>query len=200
MAKKLLFAISTIDIEVIETAPPQAQIAVAGYALTSGWSDPELVPHENELSADGILDLNFVATPPDQRTLPVLSPISAHLVWEDDVDRLLGVKVYSRTGDHLALLHDLGFTFGVQNTPKQGRFTTLAIGEECSPPFPPMQAGAVANMKTMAEHEENPWPPRWPPIPPWPPKPFIGETTPLLDDPPPPDLINLGRRNPFGNR
>src|SRR6185436_5539536 len=100
------------------TNPPELAVTVHGYAVTSGWTYPQLVPLEKKLSADGILDLDFVATPPAQVGLPVLTPETAELVWTDGVDRLVGVRVVSRTGDVIKLI--------VQDP---GQATTQPLGE-----------------------------------------------------------------------
>lgn len=133
MAKKQLFSITSISLGLLKSDPPQLSVTVSGFATTSGWSDPDLVPMEKKLSEDGILDLNFVATPPKGASLPVLTPITASTVWADDIERLVGVKVYSRTEDVVQLLDQAqqGAAVSVQGAP--GQYTTLAIGEETPP-------------------------------------------------------------------
>lgn len=204
MAKKQLFSISQIQLGLLKSNPPKLSVTVSGLSTTSGWSDAELKPLEKKLSADGILDLDFIAEPPDGMALQVLSPITAHLVWEDDVDRLVGVKVYSRTEDKVQLLKPLT---GTDLSPEslEDFLTTLAIGEEGNPStterfgeegFPPttLVFGEEGGGTTFRTGEE------WPD-----PKPFFGESDPRVDDPRgpleiDPRFIPRGPRNPFGRR
>jgi hypothetical protein len=56
------------SVEVVRTsAEPELDIVrVTGLAASQGWSAPQLVPTYAGKPADGILDLELVATPPDQ--------------------------------------------------------------------------------------------------------------------------------------
>ncbi|MGH1542858.1 MAG: hypothetical protein ACRBHB_20735 [Arenicella sp.] len=197
MAKKQLFSISSINLHILESEPPKLSVSVSGFATTTGWTQPELLPLEKKLSADGILDLDFVATPPSGISAPVMTPISAELIWEGDVERLIGVKVYSRSGDQIQLLPPAGghasaagpiFTtlaIGEEHPP-----TTLSIGEEGNPTT--LRIGEEGNPTTLMFGEEaGPGP-----------KPFFGETDPRVDDPAP-DFdpnISQGFKGPFGRR
>jgi len=209
MSKKQLLSISDITMGILKSDPPKLSVTVTGFASTSGWSDPELKPKEKTLSPDGILDLDFVATPPDGIALQVLTPVTASLIWEDDVDRLIGVKVYSRTEDQIQFLQQVmaSATSGLTS------LTPLPPGVGPIPlprPWPPIPF---------------PWPPRpWPPFP-WPPRttlaigeenpptfplgeggtgPFFRESDPRVEDIQSPFDGGLdtdfGFNNPFGRR
>jgi hypothetical protein len=148
-----LFSISDVLLELRKTNPPELAVTVHGYAVSSGWTDPQLVPLEKKLAPDGILDLDFVATPPAQINMPVLTPETAELVWTNDVDRLIGVRVVSRTGDVIKLIvQDSGQT----TTQPLGEETTQIAGEGLHPHFAAMAAGGGAT--TMATGEEGPPP------------------------------------------
>ena len=56
------------SVEVIQTTlePKQAIIKVRGLTGSRGWSGPQLVPLFQGDTADGILDLQFIAVTPDQ--------------------------------------------------------------------------------------------------------------------------------------
>jgi hypothetical protein len=56
------------SVEVIQTTlePKQAIIKVRGLTGSRGWSGPQLVPLFQGETADGILDLQFIAQTPDQ--------------------------------------------------------------------------------------------------------------------------------------
>ncbi|HYJ83793.1 MAG TPA: hypothetical protein VEW26_13245 [Allosphingosinicella sp.] len=103
-AKVRVFSVVSVELELRGGESPQLTVIAHGYVVSSGWSDAELVPLEKKLSADGILDLDFVATPPGQFDMPVLSPVSAVLEWKSgDVGRLMGVRVVARTNEIVKL-------------------------------------------------------------------------------------------------
>src|SRR5688572_23815224 len=90
-AKVRVFSVVAVELELRGGEAPQLTVIAHGYVVSSGWSDAELVPLEKKLSADGILDLDFVATPPAEFDTPVLSPVSAVLEWKSgDIGRLMG--------------------------------------------------------------------------------------------------------------
>src|SRR5258708_7848750 len=64
-AASVLFITS---VEVVQTTlePKQAIIKVRGLTGSRGWSDPQLVPLFQGDTADGILDLQFIAQTTDQ--------------------------------------------------------------------------------------------------------------------------------------
>ena len=201
MAKQKLFSISSIQLGIIKTNPPKLDVTVSGLSTTSGWSNAELVPLEKKLSADGILDLDFVAEPPNGLAFQSLSPIIAHLVWEGDVERLVGVKVYSRSEDKVQLLNAKLSDEAVSDAADKF-LTTLAIGEEGNIPttFAIGEEGGPFTTLAVGEEggttfifgEEGPSP-----------KPFFGETDPRADDPlrtPDPRFFPNVPRNPFGRR
>ncbi|AXS42296.1 hypothetical protein [Breoghania sp. L-A4] len=131
MAKMKIYAIVDLTLHLNKTNPPQLVVTAHGLTTSSDWSAPALVPLEKTLSPDGILDLEFVAQPPSEISLPVLTPICAVLVVEKDVERIVAVRVFSRTNDMIRFL-------GVAGPGP----TTLAIGEE---------AGGVTTMATGEE-------------------------------------------------
>ena len=144
MAKMRVLSVHDVQIQIDKSDPPQLSVLAAGAVGTPGWSGPELKPLEKKLSADGILDLDFVAEPPTGPVIQRVTPISAHVVWTGDVDRLVGVKVYSRTNEITRLLSEGG--------PDQQ--TTQAVGEEMMP-----AAFAGAGLPTtLALGEEGPGP------------------------------------------
>lgn len=218
MAKQVrLYNISDIQLSIFESQPPKLGVAVSGQATTTGWKNIELVPLEKALSPDGILDLDFVGEPPEGISIPVITPVSAHFVWADDVDRLVGVKIYSRNGEVIRMLRresfreaaNLATTLAVGE--EGGPITTFATGEEGGP-FSTMRVGEEQGPTTMALGEEQfPTSYRrgeegWPT---WATgeggKPVFGETSPRVDDPKNPfgedvDWFDPNDINPFGRR
>lgn len=166
MAKKIrLFDVEEIQFAWLKSDPPKLSVSVTGNATTAGWSDAELVPLEKTLSADGILDLEFVANPPKGRVPQVLTRMSANTVWESDVERLVGVNIHVRTGEVLRMLGEQSQEFaGSFEAGFDGGsgFTTMAVGEEGPGPGPTTMAlgeeGPRPGPTTLAVGEEGPRP------------------------------------------
>lgn len=203
MAKMRVLSVNEIHIQV---SGNQADIVANGTVATPNWKNIQLSPMEKTLSPDGILDLEFVGEPPTGIMLPVIVPVSAHLAWTVDVERLIGVKVHARTNDLTQLIArgagggPATAGLGQEQFLAPGNFTTFALGEEGPGTFPPGEHWKTFRLgeefpKTLALGEEGPWP-----------KPFRGETTPLTDDPKGPFGEGpdwpwaSGFRNPFGSR
>ena len=155
--KKQLFSVQSIQMG-MDPADGGVVIMVSGLSATSGWKDAELVPLEEELSADGILDLDFVGVPPAEVALKQLSPAHASLTWRGDVKRLVGVNVHSRSGWVIELLPG-GVPGGGPTTLALGEEgpgpTTLALGEEGPPPTT-LAVGEEGPPTTLALGEEGP--------------------------------------------
>ncbi len=83
------------SVEVLQSsAEPQLDIVrVTGLASSDGWNTPQLVPTYAGKPFDGILDLQLIATPPDQSELAGgFVPMSAFLPLEPN-HGLVGVRV-----------------------------------------------------------------------------------------------------------
>ena len=92
-----LLSVTTMQISILTSDPPQIAVTVQGYAGTPGWTDLRLVPDEGELSPDGILDLTLTGTPPSGVIQQVLTPVSASIIWTHEVERVIGIRALSRT-------------------------------------------------------------------------------------------------------
>ena len=99
-----LLSVSSIHLTVFTSDPPQLAISVQGQAATPGYTDIDLQPLESELSADGILDLALVGKPPRGIVPQVVTPVTASLLWTQDVERIIGVRVVARSGDLIRFL------------------------------------------------------------------------------------------------
>ena len=142
-AKVRVFSVIEAELRVRGGEAPQLTVVAHGYVISSGWSDFELVPLERKLSADGILDLDFVATPPGEFDAPVLSPVTAVLEWNtSEVGRLMGVRIVARTNEIVRLVvresadakQPAGETTGIAGEGQHPHFaaamTTTLLGEE----------------------------------------------------------------------
>jgi hypothetical protein len=84
--------------------PPAISVSAWGWVPTTGWSHPDLTPWIYVMPpADGILDLDFVATPPTGIVLQVFTRINVAKAipvpaW------VVGVRVHSSTNHREALI------------------------------------------------------------------------------------------------
>jgi|GEM_PF-6875509 len=92
-----LLSVTSMQISVFTSDPPQIAINVQGFAGTPGWSDVQIGVDEGDLSADGILDLALIGTPPAGIVPQVVNPVSASIIWTEEAERVIGVRVTSRT-------------------------------------------------------------------------------------------------------
>ncbi|HET9640723.1 MAG TPA: hypothetical protein VFP12_16125 [Allosphingosinicella sp.] len=172
-AKVRVFSVVSVELELRGGESPQLTVIAHGYVVSSGWADAELVPLEKKLSADGILDLDFVATPPGEFDMPLLSPVSAVLEWKTgEVGRLMGVRVVARTNEIVRLVvrdaakeakPPIGETTQIAGEGQHPHFaalraagdpTTMATGEEGPPPMSTMATGeeTVFSTTLLGEH------------------------------------------------
>jgi hypothetical protein len=101
-----VFSVDGVCFAVDKSNPPQLQVSALGQVNTSGWKAPMLLPHVYVVPpADGVLDLDFMATPPSGMALQVISPITGD-VAVTLVDWIKGVRVRSSTNQSVAMLGD----------------------------------------------------------------------------------------------
>lgn len=152
-----LLEVQSVTLQIMPGDKPSVAVTVQGTAATPGYTNIKLNPLEKKLSADGILDLEFVGEPPDGIVAQVLTPASASMVISDDVDRLVGVNVKSRTNAVLELLQMMmareaqiaGGPAGLTPVPGGPIGKTLATFEEGKTPV------GFEEGKTFAQFEEG---------------------------------------------
>jgi hypothetical protein len=126
----LMKVFSVTEIQIMQVPDRNTTIIVVqGQVSTSGWSNAQLKAGEGELSADGILDLDFLAEPPVGVSLPAFFPISAQFEWDNGNGKLRGVKVHARTDTPTSTVVLTDPMIELLPSPMR-RLTTLAIGEE----------------------------------------------------------------------
>lgn len=150
-----IYQVSSIRLTLMKSQPPQLLVEVDGFTATPGWKELELVPLEKKLSADGILDLEFVGKPPSGIVAQVLRPVSADIVITDEVEKIVGVMVHARD-NKLTTFFGGGPEAAAMGG---GRFTTLALGEETSPvgeKFPIGEKSAFIGEEKLPHGEKSP--------------------------------------------
>ena len=77
--------------------PPAIAVSVKGWVTTSGWTHADLAPWMYvKPPADGMLDLDFVATPPNGLVLQILSKIAVAKSFPVPA-WVQGVRIHSST-------------------------------------------------------------------------------------------------------
>ncbi|MBP1850968.1 hypothetical protein [Rhizobium halophytocola] len=142
MAKTVrILSVQSVELSLEKSDPARLVVIAMGIASTPGYTNVRLDSLEEELSSDGIFDLEFVGDPPDGIVIPKLTPVAASIVLDRDVDRIVGVLVHARTNQLLQLLSRDPLTE-----------KTLALGEEMLTTF----ALGEENPTTLAFGEETP--------------------------------------------
>lgn len=101
-----LLSVQSVELYVQETPQPSLTVVVSGSAATPGYTNIRLNSLEDELSPDGIYDLEFVGDAPEHIVPPVVVPASASFVITQDVNRILGVLVQARTNQASAFVQN----------------------------------------------------------------------------------------------
>ncbi|MBI4922543.1 MAG: hypothetical protein HY834_12410 [Devosia nanyangense] len=202
MAK--VFSVSSVQLQILKSNPVQILVVAHGMAATSGWKNIDLVPVANS-DGDGVLDLDFVGTPPTGISLQVLTPVTGDFVIDKNADKLAGVMVHARTNSMTALVG--GGDATTPGEPSKGvdrfmptafnampdRITTFALGEEGittlalqfaeSPPLTPhIEKMAMRMAETAAMIPSESWVPNpAEKLPFGPGEKFMMETNPVTD-------------------
>lgn len=95
-----VLSVEEVKVVILKSDPPQWQVSASGTASTPGWTNPELVVAMvigPELPEDGIIDLIFMAEPPQGTVRQVLEPISGYGLVESPSPGTRGVRVKTRT-------------------------------------------------------------------------------------------------------
>ncbi len=95
MAKRIS-QVNEVELQILESNPPQLLIYSKGMASSSGWGNPQLVPLKKK-PTNGVYEFEFVADPPTGIVLPVLTPIRAVFHMKEIPTDLKGVIVHSAT-------------------------------------------------------------------------------------------------------
>lgn len=101
-----ILEIAEVSLSVLKSFPSQLQIVASGIAPTSGWSNPQLVPHTYiQAPPDGIYDFDFVATPPQGIVAEVITPIRVQYIWPIFPQELSGVRIHTSTNSQVVWLN-----------------------------------------------------------------------------------------------
>ena len=76
-AKKPIYEITGIEVQIAERQPPIGVITVKAVARTGGWKDVELKPLQTFAPEVGMRTFTLVGTPPTGVATQALSPVSA---------------------------------------------------------------------------------------------------------------------------
>jgi hypothetical protein len=92
-------SVARVDATICRCMPPVLEVNATGVVNSSGWSNGRLEPrYYVNFPQDGIQDFDFVADPPGEMVLWVMSPIPAKpLMWKDFPKELKGVRVHAQS-------------------------------------------------------------------------------------------------------
>ena len=141
-----VLTVNSVRLSLQKSIPPAILVEADGTVGTPGWKNFDLVPLEDPVSADGILDLEFVGTPPTGIIIQVPRPASADFIITNDVDKIVGVVVHARNGSVTQLLSLPNVE--LPSPPLPGSLTTFAVGEEGPRSF---FTGEITKSFTIAE-------------------------------------------------
>jgi hypothetical protein len=97
MAKEKILEVQDISV-ILDGNLPVLSIKASGNVTSSGWKNPELVPHSFEQPPpDGIYDFDLVAEPPSGIDLPVVMPIETEYKLKQIPNNLKGIRVHTST-------------------------------------------------------------------------------------------------------
>src|SRR5882724_1732767 len=96
--KRRIRSIEKVRYSLLKRFPPILVIEVDGWVDGMGWTSPELrLLSSVDRFERRFLELEFVATPPSETSVKEAQPLRAQLAWQDNVDKIEGIKVYSAT-------------------------------------------------------------------------------------------------------
>lgn len=106
--------VTSVELSLVKTKPPQIHIVTHGTVPTSGWKQPRLSPwFYIRPPDDGIQDFDFVADAPTGIVLPVITPIVGEAtIPRDPADywgpgkALHGVRIHARSSTREATFGD----------------------------------------------------------------------------------------------
>ncbi len=89
-----VFWVSSVEVFHSTHAPQLDIVRVRGLTSTEGWESGELVPLTKGTPADGVLDLAFVATAPEDNTAPSAYPVIEAVFAIEPGHPFKGVRVH----------------------------------------------------------------------------------------------------------
>ena len=102
-----VYSVTEVKVQYLMTIPedpPAISVEVKGHTATSGWTHPELGQWMYiKEPADGILDLDFLASPPTGIVLQVLTPISVTQAFPVP-GWVKGVRIHSSSNKIVTML------------------------------------------------------------------------------------------------
>ena len=103
---KLIPEVRSIQLSILETAPPRLSIVASGIVPTEGWTEPQLIPYVYiQPPADGITDFSFLAKEPSGPVAQVITSITAEYLLNPLPENLKGVRIHAAQNNKVMLLN-----------------------------------------------------------------------------------------------
>ena len=91
-----IHSVNSVTLAVLDTNPRKMLITAVGQVVSSGWDGPQLVEYSpTQPPRGGLIDFDFLASPPSGTALPALYPIIAHTIWDGPMNQLRGVRLHA---------------------------------------------------------------------------------------------------------
>jgi len=102
--------VSSVCFNIEKSNPPQLVIHAIGKVNSSGWRNPNLIPHVYVTQpTDGVQDFDFYAEPPVGKALWVVTPVSAEI--SVTLERWVSaIRIHSATNSLVMNLSDISCT------------------------------------------------------------------------------------------
>ena len=94
--ERKIYSVDGIVLTIYNSKRPQLLISAAGTVTTIGWRSPRLKEYVYiDFPADGYWEFDFIADEPSSVVPEVLTPVAAAHLWDGDLSRLKGVRIYA---------------------------------------------------------------------------------------------------------
>ncbi|MEE8586863.1 MAG: hypothetical protein V3T83_18640 [Acidobacteriota bacterium] len=91
-----IHSVNSVTLAVLDTNPRKMLITAVGQVVSSGWAGPQLVEYSPaQPPRGGLIDFDFLASPPSGTALPALYPMIAHTIWDGPMNQLRGVRLHA---------------------------------------------------------------------------------------------------------
>jgi hypothetical protein len=98
-AKKVVYEVISVDVQLLERQPPLATITVKGTARTGGWKNIQLVPLQTFAPEVGMRSFTLVGTPPDGAATQALTSVATTIQINPLPADVKTIRVLSETNE-----------------------------------------------------------------------------------------------------
>lgn len=95
--------IKDVQVNLLKSNPPVYAVGALGVVPSSGWTNPVLAPrfYAGGVPADGVIDFDFLASPPKDFANWVMTPIVGKITLQGLPDSIKGVRIHAAGGSSI---------------------------------------------------------------------------------------------------